>query len=600
MPLLYRAPLRDIQFLLNDVLNAEQHYQSLTGCEAVTADLQQAILDGAARFAEDICAPLNAVGDEHGCAFDNGKVTTPPGFKEAFQQFCAEGWQAMTEPQAFGGQGLPPSLGIAVNEMMGGANWALNMYAGLAHAPVTCLLAAGTPEQQQRYIGNILDGTWAGTMCLTEPHCGSDVGMLRTKAVKRADGSYAISGTKMFISGGEQDMTANIIHAVLARVEGAPKGTKGISLFIVPKILVNDDGTLGDANAVSAGSIEKKMGNKGNATCVMNFDGATGFLVGEENRGLEIMFTIMNQARIGTAVQGMTLSQLSLQGAVDYARERTQMRAISGVQNPEGEADPIICHGDVRRMLMTQKALVEGSRAFIYWTSQLIDQTTYGSEQAAADAEALLGLLTPIAKAFCTETAIEVTNLGVQVFGGHGYIHENGMEQVVRDCRIAAIWEGTTGIQALDLIGRKVMGSGGKLLRNFTKLVYKYCEANQDHPQLAADLAQLAAANNQWGDITGKIGEVAMAGDAEIIGTASVDYLMFGGYVVLGYMWAQMAQIAHAKIAAGEDADGFYAAKVATADFYFKRLLPRAQAHAQAALAPTSTCMSLAADKFLF
>lgn len=600
MPLLYRSPLRDIQFLFNDVLNAEQHYQSLTGCQTVTPDLLAAILQGAAKFAEEVCAPLNQVGDSEGCKFDNGRVTTPQGFKDAFKQYAAEGWQGMTEPETYGGQGLPASLGISVGEMMGGANWALNMYAGLALAPVTCLMAAGSDEQKQRYIPNILNGTWAGTMCLTEPHCGSDVGLARTKAVKNADGTYSITGTKMFISGGEQDLTENIIHAVLARVEGAQKGTKGISLFIVPKILVNDDGSLGEANKVAAGSIEKKMGNKGNATCVLNFDGATGYLVGEENKGMAIMFKMMNQARIGTAVQGMTLSQLSFQGALDYARERTQMRAISGAQNPDGEADPIICHGDVRRMLLTQKALVEGNRAFIYWISQLMDTAAHGPEEERQTADDILSLLTPIAKAFCTETAIEVTNLGIQVFGGHGYIHENGMEQVARDCRIAAIWEGTTGIQALDLIGRKVMGSGGKLLRSFTKLVYKYCEANKDHPALGAQLAQLAELNNQWGDMTGKIGEVAMGGDAEIIGTASVDYLMFGGYVVLGYMWAQMAMIAQAKIAAGLDADGFYAAKLQTAEFYFARIMPRAKAHAEAALAPTKTCMGLAADKFLF
>jgi alkylation response protein AidB-like acyl-CoA dehydrogenase len=595
----YRAPLRDMHFVLDELLDAPAHYASLQGCEQVTPDLLTAILDNGAKFAENIAAPLNAVGDEHGCRFADGKVTTPPGFREAFAQYGADGWQSMTVPQAEGGQGLPNSVGMCVNEMIGGANWAFSMYAGLANAPVTCLLHGGTPEQRATYLSKLISGEWGGTMCLTEAHCGSDVGLLRTKAVKQADGSYRVSGTKIFISGGEQDMTPNIIHAVLARIEGAPKGTKGISLFIVPKVLVNADGSLGERNSVHCGAIEKKMGNKGNATCVMNFDGATGFLLGEENHGLEIMFNIMNTARIGTALQGMTLAQLSFQGALQYARDRLQMRSLTGAKNPDGEADPIIVHPDVRRMLMTQKALVEGQRAFVYWMAQLVDVTKYGNEEAAKAADDLLGLLTPIAKAFCTETAIEVTNIGIQVYGGHGYIHEHGMEQVVRDCRISAIWEGTTGIQALDLIGRKVMGSGGALLRNFTKIVHKFCEAHQHEEAMAGFCTALAGLNKQWGELTVAIGEKAMQ-DAEEVGAASVDYTMYSGYIVLGYLWARMAQVAQAKIAAGQDNDGFYAAKVATAQFYFARLLPRAGMHHAAALAGAGTVMALAEDKFAF
>ena len=595
----YRAPLRDIHFVMNELLNAPEHYSKLQGCEEVTPDLLAAIIDGGAKFAENVAAPLNAVGDEHGCKFDNGKVTTPPGFKEAFKQYGEAGWQALGIPSELGGQGLPTSVGMAVNEMIGGANWALSMYSGLANAPVSCLIHGGNEAMQTQYLPRLISGEWGGTMCLTEAHCGSDVGMLRTKAVKNADGSYTVTGNKIFISGGEQDMTPNIIHAVLARIEGAPKGTKGISLFIVPKVLLNADGSLGERNAVHCGSIEKKMGNKGNATCVMNFDGATGFILGEENRGLEIMFNIMNTARIGTALQGMTLAQLSLQGATAYARDRLQMRSLTGIKNPDGEADPIIVHPDVRRMLMTQKAIVEGQRAFIYWLAQLVDLTKFGNAEAVKEADDLLSFLTPIAKAFCTETAVEVSNIGVQVFGGHGYIHEHGMEQIVRDVRISTIWEGTTGIQALDLIGRKVMGSGGALLRNFTKVMHKFCEAQKDTADMAQFCEPLATLNKQWGELTMKIGERAME-NADEVGAASVDYAMYSGYVVLGFMWAQMAQLALAKIAAGKDTDGFYAAKVATARFYFLRVLPRAGVHAAAALAGADTVMALDEKAFVF
>ena len=497
------------------------------------------------------------------------------------------------------GQGLPVSVGMCANEMIGGANWALNMYTGLANAPVTCLIHGGNKALQDTYLPKLINGEWGGTMCLTEAHCGSDVGLLRTKAVKNADGSYTLTGNKIFISGGEQDMTPNIIHAVLARIEGAPKGTKGISLFIVPKMMVNADGTLGERNTVHCGSIEKKMGIHGNATCVLNFDGAKGFLIGPPNRGLNAMFTFMNTARIGTAPQGMTLSQLSCQGALAYARDRLQMRSLTGVKNPDGEADPIIVHPDVRRMLMTQKAFVEGQRAFIYWLAQLVDLTKFGSETDAKEAEDFLGLLTPIAKAFCTETAVEVANIGIQVFGGHGYIHEHGMEQVVRDVRISTIWEGTTGIQALDLIGRKVMGSGGALLRNVTKIIHKFCEAQKDHGDMTQFSTPLAALNMQWGELTMKVGERAME-NAEEVGAASVDYTMYSGYIVLGFMWAQMAKLALEKIAEGKDSDGFYAAKVATARFYFTRILPRAGVHYAAALAGADTVMALDENQFAF
>lgn len=590
----YRPPYRDMQFVLNELLDSDSHYQSLKGCEQVTPDLLDAIMGEAGKFAVDVIAPLNLSGDEQGCKFDNGAVTVPAGFGDAFKQFGENGWQALNIPVEDGGQGLPNSIGMMVNEMTGAANWAWSMYCGLAHAPVTCLMAAGTEAQKAQWIPKILTGEWAGTMCLTESHCGSDVGLLRTKAVANGDGTYQLTGTKIFISGGEQDMTDNIIHSVLARVEGAPEGTKGISLFIVPKVMVNDDGSLGEANSVSCGSIEKKMGLKGSATCVMNFDAATAYLVGEENKGLDIMFNMMNTARIGTGLQGLAMGEASFQGALAYANDRLQMRSLTGPKNTEGNADPIIVHPDVRRMLMTQKAFVEGSRALVYWLAQLVDQTKYGTnEETVKDAEATLDLLTPVVKAFCTEISQEVTNLGVQVYGGHGYISEHGMEQLVRDGRISTVYEGTTGIQALDLLGRKVMGSGGEVLRTLTKKIHKYCESQKDNEAMAEFIAPLAAINKQWGELTMEIGG-KLGDDLEELGAASVDFTMFSGYATFAYLWAQMAEAALAK----QDQDKFYQAKVVTAKFYFQRLLPRAQAHAAAASAGASTLMELDADSF--
>ncbi|MDP6980120.1 MAG: acyl-CoA dehydrogenase family protein, partial [Myxococcota bacterium] len=429
----YRAPLREMNYLLHDVFDVDGHYASLEGCESMNLELLDTILRAAAEFAEQEVGPLFRVGDEQGCRFENGAVKTPDGYAEAFRAYAEGGWQSLTAPQDVGGQGLPPSLGFMVTELVGSACWSWSMYPGLALAPVTCLLAAGTDEQKQTYLPKLLAGEWAGTMCLTEAHCGSDVGLLRTKAVPEGDGSYRISGTKIFVSGGEQDITDNIIHSILARVEGAPAGTKGVSLFIVPKILVGDDGSLGEANGVTCSSIEHKMGIKGSATCVMNFDASKGFIIGEEGCALEVMFELMNTARLGTALQGLAMGQVAHQWALAYAREREQMRSLSGPKNPEGEADPIIVHPDVRRMLLTQKALVEGSRALIMWLGQLVDRVDYGDETRRKEAGDLLELLTPVAKAFCTEVSQEIAGLGLQVFGGHGYIADNGIEQVVRD-----------------------------------------------------------------------------------------------------------------------------------------------------------------------
>lgn len=594
----YRAPLRDINFVTKELLGLD-HYNTLNGCEQVSEELLDAILDSGSKFAEEVLAPLNRIGDEQACTLNNGEVKTPDGFADAMRQYGEGGWQSLGIPIEEGGQGLPGSVGTVVTEMSAAANYAWSMYPGLAHAPVSCIRNAGTDEQKATYLPKLLSGEWLGTMCLTEAHCGSDVGLLRTKAVKNGDGSYKLTGTKIFISGGEHDMTDNIIHTVLARVEGAPEGTKGISLFVVPKHIVNSDGSLGERNAVNCGAVEKKMGIKGSATCVMNFDGATGWLLGEENRGLEVMFKIMNTARLGTALQGVCLGEVSFQGALEYAKERLQMRALAGPANPDGPADPIIVHPDVRRMLMTQKSLVEGSRAFVHWLARLNDQIAHGTEEEAAQAEDLMAFLTPIAKAFCTETGFEVTSVGVQVFGGHGYISEHGMEQLMRDMRIATIYEGTTGIQSLDLIGRKVLGSGGKLLRNFTKLIHKFCEANKDNGMLTELVPILADANAQWGDITMKVGEKAMENPDEI-GAASVDYTMFSGYVVLAYMWAQMAELSQRKLAEGAGEKDFYEAKLTTARFYFSRILPRIRAHADAVTAGADTVMGLSEEAFRF
>ncbi|MRI34049.1 acyl-CoA dehydrogenase [Endozoicomonas sp. OPT23] len=594
----YKAPLRDMAFVQDELFNSEQHYADLNGCEQVTPDLLKAIMEEGAKISEQTLHPLFRSGDEEGCKFENGQVTTPSGFKNAWKQWCEGGWQTLGIPESEGGQGLPNSVGAYVSEMAGSANWAFSMYTGLAQAPVTCLLNGGTEEQKQRFLPKLLSGEWAGTMCLTEAHCGSDVGLLKTKAKENEDGTYTLQGTKIFISGGEQDLTSNIVHAILARVEGAPKGTRGISLFITPKYWVEEDGSMAEFNNITCGSIEKKMGLKGSATCVMNYDGARAILLGEEGRGLEIMFHLMNAARMGTALQGLSMAEASLQGAVTYARERLQMRSLTGKKNPEGDADPIIVHPDVRRMLMTQKAFTEGSRAFVYWLAQLVDHENFGSDEQKKEAADFLGLLTPIAKAFCTEVSQEVTNLGVQVFGGHGFISEHGMEQIVRDGRISTIYEGTTGIQAIDLVGRKVLGSKGKLLARMTAQIDEYCQANRDNKELEQFVEPMLELNQQWQQLTGQMAEAAMK-NMEEAGAASVDYLMYSGYLITGYLWLQMANVAQRKQLEG-DSDPFYKSKISTARFYFKRILPRAQAHRAAVLAGGESMMELAEDEFVF
>ena len=584
----YKAPLRDMRFLIDNVFDFHGHYAALGATDA-SPDMVSAILEEGAKFCENVLAPLNRSGDEEGCHFDNGVVTTPKGFKQAFAQYVEGGWHGVAADPAYGGQGLPHSLGLVLSEMIGSSNMSWGMYPGLTHGAMSAIHAHGTEEQKATYLTKLTAGEWTGTMCLTEAHCGTDLGLIKTRAVPQADGSYAVTGSKIFISAGEHDLSANIIHLVLAKLPDAPAGTKGISLFIVPKFHADS----GERNAVHCGSIEHKMGIKASATCVLNFDGAKGFLIGEANKGLNCMFTMMNHARLGTGMQGLCNGEASFQGAVKYANDRLQMRSLTGAKAPEKAADPIIVHADVRRMLLTMKAFNEGNRALAYFTAQLLD-TAHLSNDAGQrqEAEDLLAFLTPICKAFMTDTGLEVTNHGMQVFGGHGYIREWGMEQLARDARIAPIYEGTNGIQALDLLGRKVLGSQGKLLRGFTKIVHKFCAANAEHPQLKAHVAQLDQLNQQWGELTMKVGMAAMKNPDEV-GAAAVDYLMYSGYVILAYLWLRMAIAAQA-----QDDTEFAQAKLATCDFYFKRLLPRTATHRAAVEAGSECLMSLPAQFF--
>ncbi|WP_267269009.1 acyl-CoA dehydrogenase C-terminal domain-containing protein [Pseudomonas protegens] len=593
----YQAPLRDMRFLIDHVFDFHGSYAAL-GASDASPDMVSAILEEGAKFCENVLAPLNRSGDEEGCHFDNGVVTTPKGFKQAFAQYVEGGWHGLAADPAYGGQGLPHSLGLVISEMVGSSNTSWGMYPGLTHGAMSAIRAHGTDEQKLLYLNKLTAGQWTGTMCLTEAHCGTDLGLIKTRAVPQADGSYALSGSKIFISAGEHDLSENIIHLVLAKLPDAPAGTKGISLFIVPKFLPDAAGEVGERNGVSCGSIEHKMGIKASATCVLNFDGAKGFLIGEANKGLNCMFTMMNHARLGTGMQGLCLGEASFQGAIKYANDRLQMRALTGPKAPDKAADPIIVHPDVRRMLLTMKAFNEGNRALAYFTAQLLDVAHLSADPAQRqDAENLLAFLTPICKAFMTETGLEVTNHGMQVFGGHGYIREWGMEQLVRDCRIALIYEGTNGIQALDLLGRKVLGSQGKLLLGFTKIVHKFCGAHAEHPQFKAYIAQLDGLNRQWGELTTRVGMAAMKNPDEV-GAAALDYLMYSGYIVLAYLWLRMALVAQQQLDAGEGDGDFATAKLATCAFYFKRLLPRTGAHLAAIDAGSDCLMSLPAQMF--
>ncbi|MBF7073021.1 acyl-CoA dehydrogenase C-terminal domain-containing protein [Glaciecola sp. MH2013] len=593
----YKAPQRDTLFVTNELLGFEKHYQKL-GFEDATDDLVRAIYSEAAKFAENILAPLNAVGDDEGCTWKDGEVTTPTGFKEAYRQYVEGGWPSMSHPIEVGGQGLPYSLSTSMAEWFSGANHSWAMYPGLSQGCMETLKAHGTEQQKKVYLEKLVEGSWTGTMCLTEPHCGSDLGMLKCKAEPAEDGLYKLTGTKIFISAGEHDMSDNIVHIVLARLPDAPKGTKGISLFIVPKFNVDADGNITDRNTVKCGSIEHKMGIKGSATCVMNFDAANAILIGEPNRGLNCMFVFMNMARIGTGVEGLSATEAAFQGALSYAQDRTQFRSLTGVKNPDGPADPIIVHPDVRRMLLTQKALREGNRALAIYCMQMVDVTQYSQDPAEKQiAEAKLALLTPIVKAFLTETAQETTSYGMQVYGGHGYIKEWGMEQLARDTRICTMYEGTTGIQAIDLLARKIMGSKGELLKVFTTEIKEYCASIRDNSQFNHWSNAIESHVDEWLQMTQDIG-LSAANNPEELGAASVDYLMYSGYVTVGYFWLKMAVVAQQKLDEGTSEVDFYQSKLQTAQFYFDRMLTRTRSLVSAINSGSENLMQMDADNF--
>ena len=562
----YTPPVRDTRFVLEHVVGLSR-YANVPGFSAAAPDTVDAVLEEGGRFVAEVLFPLNQSGDQEGCTrHEDGSVTTPAGFKEAYKQFVESGWGTLSAPEAFGGQGMPHVISTAFQEYMISSNMAFAMYPGLAHGAIAALVAKGSPEQQEKYLPKMVSGEWGGTMNLTEPQCGTDLGLIRTRAEPQADGSYKITGTKIFISAGEHDLTENIIHLVLAKLPDAPAGPKGISLFLVPKVMVNADGSLGERNAVSCGSIEHKMGIKASATCVMNFDGATGYLVGEVNKGLAAMFTMMNYERLSIGIQGIGCAEASYQNAVTYARERIQSRAPSGPQATDKAADPIIVHPDVRRMLLTIKAMTEGGRAFACYVGQQLDLAKYADDaDERSRAEALVALLTPVAKAFFTDTGLDSCIHGQQVFGGHGYIREWGQEQLVRDVRIAQIYEGTNGIQALDLLGRKVAAGGGASLQTFCAEMEAWAARGGLYADELKDAVQRLRAISGW------LLEQARSNPNEI-GAASVEYLHLFGYTAYAYMWARMADCAAAR---RHEDEHFHAGKLASAEFFFRRLLPR-------------------------
>ena len=591
----YKAPLDDLRFALYDVLGAEALFERLGHAE-VNRELVDAVVDEAARFAETVLAPLNRIGDEIGCVYDKatGEVAPPPGFKQAFDQFVEGGWTGLTNDPEHGGQGMPALLGGVLTELVDSANLAWGNFPMLSHGAVKALETYGEDWQKEVFLKPLVAGTWTGTMCLTEPHCGTDLGLLKTRAEPVADGKYAITGTKIFITAGEHDLVPNIVHLVLAKLPDAPPGPKGISLFVVPKFKVARDGSVGERNAVRCGAIEHKMGIHGSATCVMNFDGAEGYLVGQPHKGLQAMFVMMNSARLGVGVQGLGLSERAYQNALRYARERLQSRSLSGPKYPDKPADPILVQPDVRRMLLSQKALIEGGRLLSLHAYSLLDEAEKaGDAEARARAETLVGFLTPISKACLTEWSIENTYNALQCFGGHGYIHEHGMEQYARDARITTLYEGTTGIQSLDLIGRKTAATQGAGLKLFLAEAEAFAKRHEGDAALAEFIGPLRAKCGEWGKLTIDTLTRAAANPEEL-GAASTDYLFYSGYVVLAYWWARAVAAARAS-AHGEE---FKRAKLETATFYYARVLPRTLAHKAAIEAGAAPLMEMSAERF--
>jgi alkylation response protein AidB-like acyl-CoA dehydrogenase len=593
----YKAPVEDVHFLLNDVFQFDNHH-NLPGFSDASADVRAAILDEAAKFSEQVLQPLNHSGDLEGCTRNaDASVTTPKGFQAAFRQLGEGGWIGLAAPAQFGGQGLPATLSGAVSEFMISANMAFSMYSGLTQGAIAALLVHGTEQQKQTYLPKMVTGEWAGTMNLTEPHSGTDLGLMRTRAVKQPDGSYRITGTKIFISGGEQDLTANIVHLVLARIEGAPAGIKGVTLFVVPKVLLNADGSLGARNGVSCGSIEHKMGIHGNATCVMNYDGATGWLLGEENKGMTAMFTMMNEARLGVAVQGLAMSEVAYQNAVIYARDRLQGRALTGPAQPDKPADPIIVHPDIRRILLTIRAFNEAARALVVWTSLKSDiahRSADANERQLADDH--MGLMTPVLKGVLTDTGFANAVAAQQVFGGHGYIVENGMEQFVRDARIAMIYEGANGIQGLDLVGRKLPRDGGRAVMAFFAEVGAFAKAHGGDEAMKPYLAPLNTSLGHLQQATMWLMQNAMKAP-DNAGAGATDYMHLFGLVVLGFMWARMVKVVQDKIAAGASSDHL-TTKLVTGRFFMDRMLPETAVHLARIQSGAETVMALPAEAF--
>jgi alkylation response protein AidB-like acyl-CoA dehydrogenase len=594
----YKAPIRDTQFILNDVLGIER-FANLPGFENAGADMIDAILTEGGKFIENVLFPLNQAGDKEGCTrHDDGSVTTPTGFKDAYKQYCEAGWGTLSAPEEFGGQGLPHIVSMAFEEYMASGNMAFAMYPGLTHGAVSSILAKGSQEQKEKFVPKMVSGEWTGTMNLTEPHCGTDLGLIRTKAVPNEDGSHSITGMKIFISSGEHDMSENIIHLVLAKTPGAPDTVKGISLFIVPKYIVNDDGSLGARNNLSCGSIEHKMGIHGNSTCVMNYDGATGYLVGEENKGLAAMFIMMNVARLGVGQQGLGIAEVAYQNAVHYANDRRQGRALTGPQDLEQKADTLFVHPDVRRMLLDAKAFTEGMRALCLWgalQADLIHKAQTEEERQMADD--LLSLLTPVIKGYGTDKGYEVATNAQQVYGGHGYIGEWGMEQYVRDARIAMIYEGANGVQAMDLVGRKLAQNGGRAVQAFFKVVDEECTSAKNNPKLADLATRLEKVNGELKAATMWFMQNGMA-NPNNVGAGAHHYMHIMGIVALGLQWLRMAEAAQAALDAGSDNAQFYETKLVTARYFSERYMPEAGALRRKIEAGSEAIMALKPEMF--
>ena len=594
----FEPPLRDYRFVLHEALKIQDE-TAIGGYEEMSDDFTGAILEEAGKIARDVLAPLNRVGDQQGCRLENGVVYTPNGFKEAWAQLVEGGWPSMECDPEFGGQGIPSILNVCVGSMKSGANMAFMMYPGLTHGAYSALHAHGTDQQKQTYLPKMVTGEWTGTMNLTEPHCGTDLGLLRTKAAPNGDGSFNITGQKIFISAGDHDLAENIVHLVLARTPDAPKGVKGISLFVVPKFLVNEDGSLGERNAVSVGALEEKMGIHGNSTCVMNYDGAKGWLVGTENKGLSAMFTMMNEARLLVGMQGLAVAGAAYQAAAVYAKDRLQGRAVTGAENPDGPADPLIVHPDVRRMLLEQKSFIEGGRGFLTWVAMLIDASKHHQDPKERErAEDVVGLLTPVVKAFLTEEGYRLTALAQQVFGGHGYIEEWGMSQFVRDSRIAMIYEGTTGIQALDLVGRKLPHKAGKSVMAFFDYVKGYIADNDDDLPLKQDfLEPLKDASKDLQQASMYFMQAGMKNPNNAL-AGSVDFLHLFGLVCMGLSWARQAKAAQRAIEEGAEDEQFYLNKLATGRFYMKRMLPETKLRLARIESGADPVMDLPAEAF--